>query len=194
MEVLQLPDRTWKGYLYPSDMQPRRESEPFTIREDAERWVREAVRGHWKTPARKVYDYGQPIPTGRQPYCEHFDYGTGHGVSNWSPAKWEAVHKLQKQYLRETAQVWKDATAGAEGYFDKLRELDQARRATRVPNPVKRGALTSGRAAVREYQERASKEFFELERTAPAGLEVLRKTLREAAERRDKLIANLGEI
>ena len=197
VKVSQNQDRTWQGYFYRGDLSPRLESEPFATREDAERWTREAVRDHWKTPGRKVDEYGTAIVWGRYPYCAEFDYGTGHGVSNWSPAKWEAVHKLQKQYLRETAKAWKDATAECLPQLDRFDELQRAKGAKSVPAPIggAAGRKTTARGCVNKYTEGARKEFDEIgPHFAPRWPESLRETLREAAARRDKLVANLGEI
>lgn len=190
--VSQNKDRTWQGYCYPSDLQPRREYGPFTTREDAEKWTREAVRDHWTNPPPHVNEYGVTIP-GRL-YETPFDYGAGHGVSNWSPAKWEAVHKLQKQYLRETAQAWKDATAECSPQLDRFDELQRAKGAKSVPAPIggAAGRKTTARGCVNRYTEGAR-----VRRTLSGRHrwpESLRETLREAAARRDKLVANLGDI
>jgi len=82
-----------------------------------------AGSNYWTTPARKVTDYGEKIPTGTERYAhdgtvyrpEPFTQGPGEPatgtVRGWPKATWEKVHKLQREYTRETAQAWKKARA-----------------------------------------------------------------------------------
>ena len=130
-------------------------SDPFPTEAEAIAWCKKTLREWWTNPAPVKLGPREVYYTGRA-YLEPFDYGTGHGVSRWSPAKWGAVHKLQKQYLRETAQAWKDATAECRPQLDRFDELGP--------------------------------------HFAPRWPDSLRDKLREAAARRDKLVANLGEI
>ena len=104
--------------------------------EGARKELARAIAQWWTNPPAPRDECGNP--RARIPACregrEVFDYGTGHGVSTWSPAKWEAVHRIQKDYVRETAQAWKDAAAIVAGvkrsaldyeFSDKCGELHE---------------------------------------------------------------------
>lgn len=138
-----------------SELAPRY-SEKFATEAEGHAWTRKMFLENWTTPARRDED-GEKIPTGRA-YFVPFDYGTGHGVSRWSAAKWATVHKLQAAYLKETAQAWKDAAAAPETLAHFAAEK-------KMPRCEWRGLA---------FPER------------------LRAALREAGERRDRLVAQVS--
>jgi hypothetical protein len=143
------------------------------------------VPANW-TPARRNDD-GSKVATGRETYCEPFEYGTDHGVSRWSGQVWTAVHQIQKDYVRETSEAWRKAGELSKDRLARIEELKRESMAAKVPHPTIAGKMTSERRMVAEFRERARVELEKLEaELLPLGN--LREVLQEAGARRDRRV------
>lgn len=168
-------------------------------------WCQKMLRENWTTPARKVTDYGEKIPTGTERYAhdgtvyrpEPFTQGPGEPatgtVRGWSKDTWEKVHKLQREYIRETAQAWKDAAVVANSFFARRAQLERDVVANRVPHPCCPEYLTSSRDYVNAHREKACAELAKLPKT-PTWPPNLVAVIEAAAARRDAAVAKVVAV
>jgi hypothetical protein len=111
-------------------------------------------------------------------------------VRGWPKATWEKVHKLQREYIRETAQAWKDAAGVVKPFFARRAQLERDVVADRVPHPCHPEVLTSSRDYVHAHREKARAELARLPKT-PAGPVDLLLAIADAGFRRDVAVSKV---